>query len=394
MKGPFFSLFLVVFAFAAPACSISGNFAQSSADPAHVPSRPDLTVWLEEHPRIAGAIKWQYRPASMTNALAPPLETNKTAWPDWTREQKEELNQAYLRTCRWLHEGAFQAGMDPAGLTDEPVNIHPNAGDDVVTAMQWVAPSYMWKLYIAHVAFSLALELTGRLEWSIAEYDEESLRWLFDSTTMAWNLFDRYYAMGTNSAGVPDMREHNLPRTAFGPPQWTYPFLKEFDLIGPSRIDTIARVLDWMRYNLTHFYGNNTFGNYFAVWQYRGYPPLSKMVNGTVDKNYSHLDGRRWTAGCHGSVGFLNAVLRVVNIPIQPVWVCEHELPYFMTERMYLDHGDNPYNGNVKDSAEPALSLLIDENTFRSWFTNDLNINITDNGSPACGNVGRRAAVP
>ena len=75
-------------------------------------------------------------------------------------------------------------------------------------------------------------------------------------------------------------------------------------------------------------------------------------------------------------------MLRAVNIPVQPVWVCGHELAHFMTENLYLDHGDDPYNANVKNSNSPILSLLIDEATYTAWFTSDLTVNITDNASP------------
>ena len=46
-----------------------------------------------------------------------------------------------------------------------------------------------------------------------------------------------------------------------------------------------------------------------------------------------------------------------------------HELAYFVTENLYLDHGDDPYNANVKNSNSLILSLLIDEATYKAWFT-------------------------
>ena len=197
--------------------------------------------------------------------------------------------------------------------------------------------------------------------------------------------------MGTYGLFVPTLRSDNRPKTAFGPPMWTYPFLVQEGLIGASPLDTIGRVLQWMRMNLTHFFGADTFGTCAAVWQYRGYPPLSRIVGGTVDANNPGYGTRQWTLGCHGSVGFLNAVLRVVNIPVQPVWVCGHELAYFITEGMYLDHGDDPYNQVVRNSTAPVLMLLIDEATYKARFTNDLTVNIDDAMSPGCAGVGLSA---
>jgi hypothetical protein len=50
---------------------------------------------------------------------------------------------------------------------------------------------------------------------------------------------------------------------------------------------------------------------------------FSSIIAGTTDVNngFAH-----WTAGCHGSVGFYTEILKAVNIPVRPVWVCGHEL--------------------------------------------------------------------
>ena len=169
--------------------------------------------------------------------------------------------------------------MGAGGLTDTPANLHGNVADDSVTVNQVVSPDYMWNLYIAHVALALALETTQRLPWSIGSYTGSSLRDLFDSSRMAWNVPNGNFSMGTYAQFVPALRADNRPKTAFAPPKWTYPFLVQAGLIGNTRRDTIGRVLEWMRQNLVHFFGADTYGTCDAVWQYRGYPPLSRMVN-------------------------------------------------------------------------------------------------------------------
>jgi hypothetical protein len=300
------------------------------------------------------------------------------------------LRAAYVACRDWFAAGAQQVAMGAGGLTDAPTNVHLNVNDDTVTVMEIVSPAYMWQLYIEHVAFSLAAEITQQLPWSIASYTNAQVRYLFDSTTMAWAL-PTGYGMGTYAVFVPALRADNRPKTAFAPPKWTYPFLAQAGLIGTSRLDTIGRVLEWMRRNLWHFIGTDDFGTCNAVWQYRGYPPLSRIVNGTTDANYPGFGVQHWTLGCHGSVGFLNAVLRVVNIPVQPVWVCGHELAYFMCEKKYLDHGDDPYNLIVRNSAAPILDVLIDEATYKTLFTTDLKANV-DAPKLACANVGYTAA--
>jgi hypothetical protein len=363
------------------------HFPPGSALP--VPAR-----WLQQNPSIASALLWQFRPASLTNAYAPPAASDKVAWPNWSAQQKNDLARAYDNYETWLASGAQQVGMGAGGLSDAPTNVHPNATDDTITVMQRVTPAYMWKLYIAHVAMALALEINQVLPWSIRHYSSMALRYLFDSSTMAWELASPSpsFSMGTYALFVPGQRADNLPKTAFAPPKWTYPFLVRTGLVGNTRLDTIERVLQWMRQNLWHFFGADTFGTCNAVWQYRGYPPISRIIAGTIDANNSGQGRQHWTLGCHGSVGFLNALLRVVNIPVQPVWICGHELACFMTEGKYIDHGDDPYNLNVRNSTASISNVLISEATYQAQFTSNLNVNITDSASPVCPNVGATAA--
>ena len=380
------------------AVTVTDGYGGSVASPAAVLTvRPDLATWLEAHPNVRDAIKWQFVQADMVtyNSYAPPTDVDKVPWSAWTQAEKDELNQAYLDARAWFDQGAQQVAMPYGGLTDQPDNQNLYSYSpgvvDTITTSEWVTKAYMRKLYVAHVAFSLALEIAGPLPWGITAESGESLRLLFDSAVMAWYLPNGFYGMGTYM--VPPSRADNRPHTAFAPPEWTYPFLRQAGLIGATRLETIGRVLDWMRHNLWHFYGNETFGNYYSVWQYRGWVPLSKIVNGTIDSKDAADGVQHWTAGCHGSVGFLHEVLRVLNIPVQPIWVCGHELAGFTTEGLYLDHGDDPYNAVTRSHPDSSiLSLLIDETTYRSRFTSDPTLNVTDQYSPVCLNVGRSAA--
>jgi len=347
----------------------------------------DLAAWLTAHPAIAAALKWQFQPANLFNVYTPPAEGDKIAWASWSVSQKADLNQAYLDAVAWYSQGAAQVAMVPGGLnpTDQPTNNYPSINSDSTGTMEWVSPAYMWKLYVAHVAFSLMLETSGQVPWSVTDYPDATLKWLFDSTTMGWCLANGNYSLGTYAgAGLPALRTDNRPRTTFADPRWTYPWLKQAGLVGATRLATIGKSLDWMRQNMTHFFGAETFGNDWAIWQYRGYSPLSQIVNGTVDSNTPSYGVQHWTAGCHGSTGFLNAALRVLNIPVEPIWVCGHELVYFMSEDLYLDHADDPYNAVVRASGSSSLLLLIDAATWRLRFGPDETVNIPgDNTSPA-----------
>jgi len=360
----------------------------------HVRVRPELTTWLVAHPRVAAAIRWQFRPADLSNAYLAPTDSDKVAWAAWSIQQQADLNQAFLDAKAWFAQGSHQVAMDPAGLTDEPLNQHPQTNLDNLTTIQWVAPAYMWKLYVAHVAFTLAQEITHPLPWSLVDDTDETLRYLLDSSVMAWNLPNGNFWMGTYAGAYPPaLRADTRPHTTFASPMWTYPWLQQAGLIGATRQETIGKVMEWMRGNMTHFFGADTFGNHQAVWQYRGHVPLSKIVGGTIDANNPGYGMQHWTAGCHGSVGFLHAVLRVLNVPVQPVWICGHELAYFPSEKLYLDHGDDPYNQVVRNHpASPVLNLLIDEATYQAWFTPDLTVNINGTNATALANVGRKAA--
>jgi hypothetical protein len=244
----------------------------------------------------------------------------------------------------------------------------------------------MWKLYTAHVAFSLLLETSHQVPWSVKDYPAPTLAWIFDSATMAWltPANTNVYWMGTyESAWVPTLRANNRPRTSFADPRWTFRWLQQAGIVGSTRLATIGGTLDWMRQNMTHFFGGDNFGNDAAIWQYRGWSPISSIVFGTTDANNPGYGVRHWTAGCHGSTGFVHSALRVLNIPVQPIWVTGHELMYFMSEDLYMDHGDDPYNQVVRASGAPSLGLLIDSATWRSRFGADETVNILAADDPA-----------
>ncbi len=354
-------------------------------------SPPDLSDWLAHNPKVTGSILWQKQAASPGNAYVPPAAGDKVAWVNWTPTQKAQLEAVYLDCCIWLDAGAPSVLLDPPGLTDTPQNVDPGTSNDLGSVIEKVSATYMWEIYLAHVGFALAAELTNLFPWKIAAYNALELRYVFDSTTMAWLMPSGEFWMGTYDVYVPALRADNRPQTAFAPPEWSYRFLKQNGLIGASKIETIGLVLEWARQHLVHFYGAETFGTCDNVWHYRGFPPISRVTGGTIDSANPGLGPACYTMGCHGTVGFLNAILRAVNIPVQPIWVAGHELACFLTEGKYLDHGDDPYNSIVRASSQPILEVLIDEATYQARFTTDLTANIVDLNSPALAYVGYSA---
>jgi len=351
----------------------------------------DLAAWLGGHPAVAGAIQWQFQPGSSPGlgVYSPPAATDKIAWSAWSPSQQADLDQAYRSACAWFSAGAQQAPLTPGvEPTDEPVNQYGNQSDGIST-MEWLSTGDFWTLYTSHVAFSLMLEIYHVVPWTVADYPAPTLRYLFDSSVMGWYMTNGWVSLGTyGQAYLPALRADNRPRTTFGDPKWTYPWLRQAGIPGATRLASIGAVLDWMRHNLWHFFDVDDFGRDFAVWQYRGYSPLSRIINGTVDSGNPGYGVQHWTAGCHGSVGFMHAILRALNIPVQPIWIGGHEAAWFMSEDLYLDHGDDPYNLDVIASPDPSLDLLISSATYQTLFTTDLTANIADASGPAAANVG------
>lgn len=358
---------------------------------AKFPAPPDIGAWLAQHPTIAKALKWQS--VANANGYDTPTDAQKTSYPAWTQAQKDDLAAAFQNAYSWFSYGSASKMSDDAPLTDKPQNLSgpPVNPVTVTVARMKVKLSYGWKLYHESVAHALAAELHGIFpNWSILSYNADSLAALFDSALMGTNAGD--FLIGTYRQYVPSKRLGNQAHTGYGPPRWIYSeFMKKNSLIGNTRLATIGNVLEWARQNLAHFVGTDSYQNFFDIWQYYGFPPLSSIIAGTTDPNngFAH-----WTAGCHGSLGFYTAVLKAVNIPVRPVWVCGHELAFFPTENLYLDHGDDPYNLNVKNSPKPMTDFLIDEATYKSWFTSDVTVNIVDQSSPACANIGKVTTMP
>ena len=89
----------------------------------------------------------------------------------------------------------------------------------------------------------------------------------------------------------------------------------------------------------------------------------------------------------------MNAALRVLNIPVQPVWVCGHEQVYFMSEDLYMDHADDPYNAVVRASSSSSLLLLMDSATWKLRFGADDTVNLPgDEYNPLNAWIGYSAA--
>jgi hypothetical protein len=301
------------------------------------------------------------------------------SWDQWPATAKDALVLAFVRTVDWYNNGLTNyAGPLPP---DPPPNPNQFAYSIGKTFEPDLDPNDAFAIYIGHVAVSLAAEIYQWVPWGLHDYfgNSEALATLVDGELL--------FSLDTTNNLVSPLVLDATPGNAIN----TFKFLKTNNLIGPTRIDTIGRVLDWARNNLEHFDGPFSPQNFFYNWQYWGYPPVSRVIQGTPNLNPQWQGTvlasppHHWTAGCPGTSAFLAWVLRVVNIPVQPVGVAGHTAPWFISEDLFLSHGDDPYNALSK-AGYPATDLLISLDDYEAWFgpNNSKPIILSDQ------NVGRR----
>ncbi len=305
----------------------------------------DVAAWLAANPEISNAIVWQ----SPTTGIK--------AYPEWTTSQQTEFHDAFAI--------AWSGGVFPL---PDPV---PNALvlDDTINPLVVLDQTDAWQLYIAYVANSLAVEIGDRTPWSLKDLPPEHLEVILDSTQMFIYHSD-YSAYGHPGVSGYEISFYVQGPAVPAPPDFTFNFLADNGLIGPDQTATIGLLLDWSRNHMEHFIPYDiTVSNYEAHWQYRGFPPVSRVINKTINANHPEQGLKSWTAGCYGTTAFLRAVLRAVNIPVRRVMAGGHTTPHFSSIGMYLSHGDDPYfMQSYAIPPFPAEELLIDQTTFDAWF--------------------------
>lgn len=291
----------------------------------------DLDVFLDSHPRIADAIRWR--------KLGEPEGVPYRLWPE---DEKDELRAGFR---------ARLEGTSP-DLEDPPANI---AGVDPESPIKTViATGAARALYIAWVAHCLDLERSRALGWSLADAAPETLGSLLGSGSFFHPSDDPPgYRLWCGETGevVP------------APPRVALAFLVEHNLIRRTERETVLAVCEWSR-RLTHFLGGYTLDNLDLHWHYRGMTPVSRMMQGTA--RTGETERRHYTAGCHGTAGWLKCLLRAVNIPVLEVPVEGHATVQFPTVDLALSHGDDLYAQTGVRA--PVAELFITMTEWRRWF--------------------------
>lgn len=230
--------------------------------------------------------------------------------------------------------------------------------------------------YMESVAVSLVSQCKLPKAWSLAHRSEADRTFVLDSRSLfTWST--EFGAAGYRVVAWV------LPAR----PGYMRKFLTKAEILkttGPYA--TVIEMLRWCG-RLTHFAGPTNTAEHVNHWRYRGYMPVSRLIEGTLaTPSPSHpvtdTAPTHYTKGCAGTTGFMAHVLRMVNLSVQTVVVCGHSLPHFTPIASYLSHGDDPTMLRHHPEVAPE-SLLIDQPTFDDWFG--------PGAVDACANVGRRA---
>lgn len=309
-----------------------------------------LDRWIRETPRIRSAIIWR------------PDGDRAIAYPDWSRADKALLAE--------LYEQLAETG--DAGLDVEPPiagfrYFDEGRGERLNTV---AATAYDLdvgrRTFFAHVAQSLLAEIQGEVPWRLDELSDAQLAYLFDSQHMyGWNRDLGRHVLWTG-----------LGKATPGDPGRVHAWLRANGIIRLNRLDTVVAMLEWCR-NMRHDSAlviddvpdtrpGSRDGNELH-WQYEGFQPVERTLAGTR-RGDSPRDAH-WTGGCQGTTGFLRCVLRTVNIPVKREDGCGHAIPHFLAERVFLSHGDDPYNGRMRWTPPiPMREILVPADRLPGFF--------------------------
>ncbi len=324
-----------------------------------------LSAWLTANPTVADSMVYTG-------------EHNHSGWNSWPDWLKKSLADKWETMVQWYAHG--MPSPPPTSFTD-PV---PYEAGDPTWGFGLVMPKERGRhVYLSHLANGLALEMTGRLPWSITSYSAAALADLF--STEYWIA---YLTPADATVAGYYFEELNSPST----PAHVMQFFTANSLIGTSAADTVARLFTWCRI-LTHYYTiDNNAPDDHAFWGPDAPPiPASMIINGTNFTGGSQPIFGHYTMGCGGTTMFMKSVLRALNIPVdEGTPPCGHTMPLFPTLNLALSHGDDPYDALAYFKTYPgwpmpaASEYFITIDQWNQWFGPSIDPNVSIN------NVGKR----
>lgn len=311
-----------------------------------------LNTWLNDHPKVAKSL-WYIGPHF------------SGTWPTWPDGLKNDLASRWVEMVRWYGEGM----PDPAPASfPDPIPVQP-AGEPTWGWGQVMSKEHGRQVYMSHVANGLALELTGKLPWSVTDYTQAHLEDLFSCE------YWLEYLKPTDAPDVAVEGYYSAELVSATTPAHAMRFFTSNNLIGPDATNTVARLFGWCRI-LLHYEGRD--GSYPDPhdWWGPNTPPVPArlMIKGS---NYTLVDPPEfghYTMACGGTSAFMRSVLRAVNIPVEVERPAGHQMPIFPTIKRALSHGDDPYFtvGFVSEyPGWPVPTLeeyLITMDQWHAWF--------------------------
>lgn len=310
---------------------------------------PDLRAWLQQHSAVLQAITWWLDGIGSRDF---------SVWPATPQPGQLVSQQGLL-------DAFAQAWKQTGPDLDDPPPILVDFDQDGV----FIDEAHAWAMYVAHVAHSLAVEIDRRVPWSLLDLSGDDLRRILSPNSLAG-------VYPPPDSPVPNTKTYRMTSASIpASPRFAYSFLFTNALIDhradpvAARQATIANLVAWCRDNMQHYLGLAFRDNMLAIWGYDGFPPVSRVIDGTVSSANPELGTQHYTAGCWGTSDFLQTVLRTVNIAVERVSAGGHTMPHFTTDDLYLSHGDDPYSLLARCTpAFPASKLFIDATTYECWF--------------------------
>jgi hypothetical protein len=346
------------------------QLAWQHCEPYHNPSTvaptttaATLSTWLAQNPSITNAMQW-----IQPQAVTPPASVGFTSW---STDMQNSLLQNFVAYWAWYAGG--MTGSDPTPVTDPPPNQFATSAGNISTVL---APSDAEALYVKYLALSFVVELQHQVPWSLLQFDAASLAELLDSRRFFTQYTTGGYELVTMSV-VP------------APPLMAAAFVAQHDLLCSNRPESIAETVFWAR-NLSHYENtSDPAQDELDYWQYAGNPPASRVLAGTTYSGTTSgvpANLSQWTMGCHGTTGLLKSLLRTINIPVEEFtgfnptvsepdnafYFSGHAVPHFISEGLWLSHGDDPYIGTGYQLILPfpLEAMEIDDAQFFAWFPN------------------------
>ncbi|MEZ4870657.1 MAG: hypothetical protein R2827_00130 [Bdellovibrionales bacterium] len=327
---------------------------------------PNLRTWLSNNSAVANSINLE---DAQTPSFFGGATLSETNYVSWSESDKELLDAAFARAWQRLYNSAY-TGQDefemPMPCSSCITNLMTSPTNTPLTEISENFGKFIYMTYVAH---SLAVEIGGAVNWSVAASSSSELHHFFNSRSMMHRkYYDAGFFVGKPAAGAGDMRIKYLGRATPATANFSYRWLVDNNLLKTTQAETINAVLQWFRDNAIHFYGSATYENMVSHWGYPSQPSVYNVARGTIRETESEV--QHWTAGCHGTAGFIKSVLKTANIPVEVIYTCGHAQLYFPTIDMYMDHGDNPYSSIVKNQPEKSITgILIDASTYTARFT-------------------------